>query len=87
MVIALSELKPEFNAIRHQILTSSSNPTMKDSFKRLLNMTGTHGMPSFSHVVPPDESSAVPPAESSALVSQASHSRGNISRNNNRPHP
>ena len=64
MIIALSGLKPKFNAIRHQILTRSANPTMKDSFKRLLNIIGAHGMPSSSHVVPP--------AESSTLVSQAS---------------
>ena len=76
MIIALSGLKLEFDAIRHQILTSSANPTMKDSFKRLLNMTGAHGMSSSSHVVPP--------AESSTLVSQASHLGGNRGRNNNR---
>ena len=69
MVIALSGLKPEFDAFRHQILTSSTNPTLKDSFKRLLNMTGAHGMSSSSHVVPP--------IESLALVSQASTVGGN----------
>ena len=77
MVIALSGLKLVFDAIRHQILTSSTNPTMNDSFKRSLK-TRAHGMSSSSHVVPP--------AESSALVSQASHSGGNRDCNNNRTH-
>ena len=59
LVIVLSNLKPEFDGIKHQILTSSANPTMKDSFKWLLNMTGAHGMSSSSHVVPPAEYSAL----------------------------
>ena len=52
MVIALSGLKSEFVANRHQILASSTNPTMKDSFKRLLNMTGAQGVSSSSTIVP-----------------------------------
>ena len=76
MVIALCGLKPEFDSIKHQILISSANPTVKDSFKRLLNMTGAHGMSSSSHVVPL--------AESSALVYQASTVGGNRGHNNNR---
>ena len=79
MVITLSSLKPEFDAIKHQILTSSASPTMKDSFKKLLNMTSAHGMSSSSHVVPL--------AESSALVSQASTVGGNRGHNNSRPYP
>ncbi|CAH1412736.1 unnamed protein product [Lactuca virosa] len=42
MVAALSGLKPEFESARHQILTGSTIPTMKDTFRRLLNMTGTN---------------------------------------------
>lgn len=42
MVAALSGLKPEYESARHQILTSSTTPTMKDTFRRLLNMTGTN---------------------------------------------
>ena len=69
MIFALSGLKLKFDTIKYQILTNSASPTMKDSFKRLLNMTDAHGMSSSSHVVPP--------AESLALVSQASIVGGN----------
>ena len=79
MVIALFGLKPKFDAIKHQILTTSANPTMKDYFKRLLNMTGAHAMSSSSHIVPL--------AESSTLVSPASTVGGNRGRNNNRSRP
>ena len=79
MVIALSSLKLEFDAIRHQILTNSASPTIKYYFKRLLNMTGAHGMSSSFHVIPL--------AESLALVSQASIVGGNRGRNDNRSRP
>lgn len=42
MVAALSYLKQEFESARHQILTSFIVSTMKDTFRRLLNMAGTH---------------------------------------------
>lgn len=42
MVVSLFGLKPKFESARYQILTSSTIPTMKDTFRRLLNMTSTN---------------------------------------------
>lgn len=50
MVAALSGLKPEH--ARHQILTSSTTPTMRDTFRRLLNMSATQVTPTSSNSTP-----------------------------------
>ena len=60
MVLTLSGLKLEFEPARHLILTGSTNPTMKDTYKRLLNMAS-----SSSSI----DTSTGTPLKASALVS------------------
>ena len=61
MVLTLSGLKPEFKAVRHQILTGSTNPIIKDTYKRLLNMVGNSSSIGALISIPP---------KASALISQ-----------------
>ena len=63
MVLTLLGLKPKFKPIRHQILTGSTIPTMKDTYKRLLNMASSSSLAAIL---------ISPSPETSALVSQIS---------------
>ena len=77
MVLTLSSLKPEFKPVCHQILTASTNPTMKDTYKRLLNMDGNSSSIS---------TSTGTPLEALALVSQTLGGNQGQFGSHSRPH-
>ena len=56
MIRTLSGLKPEFKVVRHQILSRSTNPTMKDTYKRLFNMASSSSSTGAFTGTPPEAS-------------------------------